>query len=99
MPRYIHVVQEACQQLPRFLACRRPALALDLGEARLDFLPPTADELASDAVVLWLDPSVAASHYQMPYKLTDAKGLYVEVRPSGSKLWRYRYRIDGKENG
>jgi integrase len=33
-----------------------------------------------------------------PYKLTDAKGLYLEVKPTGSKLWRYRYRIDGKEN-
>lgn len=32
------------------------------------------------------------------YKLTDANGLYIEVRPNGSKLWRYRYRIDGKEN-
>lgn len=31
-------------------------------------------------------------------KLTDAGGLYLEVRPSGSRLWRYRYRIDGKEN-
>jgi integrase len=33
-----------------------------------------------------------------PYKLTDAKGLYVEIKPTGAKLWRYRYRIDGKEN-
>src|SRR5690242_10622568 len=33
-----------------------------------------------------------------PYKLTDGKGLYLEVRPNGSKLWRYRYRIAGKEN-
>jgi integrase len=33
-----------------------------------------------------------------PYKLTDAKGLYIEIRPSGAKLWRYRYRIAGKEN-
>ncbi len=33
-----------------------------------------------------------------PYKLTDNAGLHVEVRPSGSKLWRYRYRIAGKEN-
>lgn len=33
-----------------------------------------------------------------PYKLTDAKGLHLEVRPSGAKLWRYRYRIAGKEN-
>jgi len=33
-----------------------------------------------------------------PYKLTDANGLYLEVRPTGAKLWRYRYRIGGKEN-
>jgi hypothetical protein len=33
-----------------------------------------------------------------PVKLTDAGGLYLEVRPRGSKLWRYRYRIAGKEN-
>jgi integrase len=33
-----------------------------------------------------------------PIKLTDGSGLYLEVRPSGAKLWRYRYRIDGKEN-
>ncbi len=34
----------------------------------------------------------------MPEKLTDGAGLYLEVRPSGAKLWRYRYRIAGKEN-
>ena len=33
-----------------------------------------------------------------PYRLTDGKGLYVEIRPSGAKLWRYRYRINGREN-
>lgn len=31
-------------------------------------------------------------------KLTDGGGLYLEIRPTGTKLWRYRYRIDGKEN-
>lgn len=31
-------------------------------------------------------------------KLTDGAGLYLEVRPNGSKLWRYRYRLAGKEN-
>ena len=31
-------------------------------------------------------------------KLTDGGGLFLEVRSSGSKLWRYRYRIGGKEN-
>ena len=33
-----------------------------------------------------------------PIKLTDAGGLYLDVRPTGAKLWRYRYRIAGKEN-
>lgn len=33
-----------------------------------------------------------------PVKLTDGAGLYLEVRPTGKKLWRYRYRIAGSEN-
>lgn len=33
-----------------------------------------------------------------PRKLSDSRGLYIEIRPTGAKLWRYRYRIDGKEN-
>ena len=28
-----------------------------------------------------------------PYKVADERGLYVEVAPTGGKLWRYRYRI------
>lgn len=31
------------------------------------------------------------------YKLADAKGLYLEVAPSGGKWWRLKYRIGGKE--
>lgn len=31
-------------------------------------------------------------------KLVDGNGLHLEVKPNGSKLWRYRYRIAGKEN-
>jgi integrase len=33
-----------------------------------------------------------------PYRLSDGRGLYLEVRPSGTRLWRYRYRLSGKEN-
>lgn len=33
-----------------------------------------------------------------PYKLADAEGLYLLVSPNGSRLWRWKYRIDGKEN-
>src|SRR3546814_14652740 len=28
---------------------------------------------------------------------TDDRGLYIEVHPSGSKLWRYKYRYMGKQ--
>lgn len=31
------------------------------------------------------------------FKLTDGGGLFLLVRPSGGKLWRMKYRIDGKE--
>jgi len=30
-------------------------------------------------------------------KLADEKGLYLLLTPSGSKLWRLKYRLDGKE--
>jgi hypothetical protein len=32
-----------------------------------------------------------------PYKKADEKGLYLEVFPNESKLWRFKYRILGKE--
>lgn len=32
-----------------------------------------------------------------PYKRADAHGLYIEVFPNGSKLWRLKYRYGGKE--
>jgi len=30
------------------------------------------------------------------YKKYDAKGLFILVRPNGSKLWRFNYKADGK---
>ncbi len=32
-----------------------------------------------------------------PYRMADGGGLYIEVSPSGGKLWRLKFRIDGKE--
>lgn len=32
-----------------------------------------------------------------PYKLADEKGLSLLIQPNGSKWWRFRYRIDGRE--
>lgn len=33
-----------------------------------------------------------------PYKLTDCKGLYLEIKPNGVKAWRYRFRLSDKES-
>ncbi|GAB3248977.1 tyrosine-type recombinase/integrase [Chitinimonas naiadis] len=39
-----------------------------------------------------------AKPLEKQFKLADANGLYLLVKPNGAKLWRYKYRIDGKEN-
>ncbi|MEM9403300.1 MAG: Arm DNA-binding domain-containing protein [Pseudomonadota bacterium] len=31
------------------------------------------------------------------YKLAHGKGLTLIVKPNGTKLWQFRYRIDGRE--
>lgn len=40
----------------------------------------------------------AAKTKGKPYRLADANGLCLEVRPSGAKFWRYRFRLAGKQN-
>lgn len=39
----------------------------------------------------------AAKPRDKAYKLTDGQGLYLEVMPTGSKLWRLKYRHSDKE--
>lgn len=39
----------------------------------------------------------AAKPKDKPYRLADGDALYLEVSPSGGKLWRLRYRFEGKE--
>lgn len=39
----------------------------------------------------------AAKPGQRPYKLGDSLGLFLLVQPSGGKLWRLKYRVDGRE--
>jgi integrase len=34
---------------------------------------------------------------QKPYKLSDGHGLYLQVEPNGSKLWRLKYRFNDRE--
>ncbi|WP_096170341.1 tyrosine-type recombinase/integrase [Escherichia coli] len=39
----------------------------------------------------------AAKHTDKAYKLTDGAGMFLLVHPNGSRYWRLRYRILGKE--
>jgi integrase len=34
---------------------------------------------------------------EKPTKMWDGGGLYIEILPTGGKLWRYKYRFEGKE--
>lgn len=35
---------------------------------------------------------------ERPYRLSDANNLYLYVRPSGKKVWRYDYTLHGRRN-
>lgn len=39
----------------------------------------------------------AAKPTDKAYKLTDGAGMFLLVHPNGSRYWRLRYRILGKE--
>src|SRR3546814_2958126 len=34
---------------------------------------------------------------EKPFKMGDSLGLFLLVQPSGGKLWRFKYRINGRE--
>ncbi len=40
----------------------------------------------------------SASPREKAYKLFNGGGLYIEVTPTGGKLWRLKFRHDGREN-
>ena len=39
----------------------------------------------------------ALKQMERRYKRADQRGLYIEVEPNGSKLWRFKYRYEGLE--
>lgn len=45
----------------------------------------------TDATIRVLKPKVK------PYKVSDFEGQFMTVKPTGSRLWHFKYRIDGKE--
>ena len=48
-------------------------------------------DLLSDAKIRTAKPDAK------PYKLSDGGGLFLLIQPSGSKLWRWKFRLNGKE--
>ena len=40
---------------------------------------------------------LAAAPGTKPYRLSDRDSLFLLIKPSGSKLWQYRYRLAGRE--
>jgi len=55
-------------------------------------MPPRLVSKVSDVALRNAKPK------DRPYKLAVGGGLYLEIMPSGSKLWRWKYRLAGKEN-
>lgn len=53
---------------------------------------PAPKRAISDAALRAAKPADKA------YKIAAGGGLYLEVTPTGSKLWRWKYRLHGKEN-
>lgn len=39
----------------------------------------------------------AARASEKPRKLSDERGLFLLINPNGSRLWRLKYRVDGRE--
>ena len=46
--------------------------------------------MLTDTKIRALKPQAAA------YRVADSNGLCIEVRPTGAKVWRYRYRFEGR---
>ncbi len=39
----------------------------------------------------------SAKPKEKPYKMADGQGMYLEIKPNGSKYWRMNYRIHNKQ--
>src|ERR1700691_1554260 len=48
--------------------------------------------------MLTVAPIRSAKPGEKAYKMFDGLGLYLEIAATGSKLWRLKYRHDGREN-
>jgi integrase len=72
-------------------------ISTDFYDTPASGMPPAPESRASpnrltDAALRSAKPK------DKPYKIAAGGGLYLEVTPAGSKLWRWKYRLAGKEN-
>lgn len=49
-------------------------------------------------MALTLDVARDSAPRLRTYRLSDGGGLFLEIRPTGGKYWRFKYRYKGKEN-
>ena len=83
--------------MARFDRCRSPLFArnrADLGAT----LGATGNMVLEWPPMFLNDVAIrAAKPGPKPVKLSDERGLFLLMQPSGGKLWRLKYRIAGKE--
>ncbi|SSU62174.1 prophage integrase [Acinetobacter baumannii] len=56
-----------------------------------NLIPLPVTRMLSDSKIKTLKPT------EKMYRILDAERLYIEVRPSGKKIWRFKYTLNGKE--
>lgn len=56
-----------------------------------NLFPLPVTRMLSDSKIKTLKPT------EKMYRILDAERLYIEVRPSGKKIWRFKYTLNGKE--
>ncbi|HII3142862.1 TPA: Arm DNA-binding domain-containing protein [Citrobacter braakii] len=54
-------------------------------------MPPKEQKIINNQIIKSLDTR------SKPYKFSIGRGLFLLVNPTGSKCWRMKYRIEGKE--
>ena len=62
--------------------------------------PPPWGPLGMEGIEIMALTDVAVRNAKpgpKPYKMGDSHGLFLLVQPSGGKLWRLKYRVDGRE--
>lgn len=73
-----------------------PETRMDAGDSVKNHAPDTSSNPAPSRGISNLRLQNAKPE-KKPYKIWDRDGLYLEVMPSGSKLWRWKFQLFGKE--